>query len=121
MGESSQAMNDSQPTVADFSAPRFDGNNWKQWRRFRAARTVSLPYGCRRLTGLRHVTIFGKIRPVTDANGQGQRVEVYDRRVYLFHVQARALYDTLGRSLGALSCQGQGEGRESGRSCGGRR
>jgi hypothetical protein len=46
--------------------------------------------------------LFGKVRPVTDANGQGSLVELYDRQVYLSHLQARALYDALGRSLGSL-------------------
>jgi hypothetical protein len=46
--------------------------------------------------------LFGKITPVTDGNGQGQLVEMYDRQVYLSHLQARALYDALGRSLSAM-------------------
>jgi hypothetical protein len=46
--------------------------------------------------------LFGKVTPVTDGNGQGQLVEVYDKQVYLSHLQARALYDALGRSLNAL-------------------
>jgi len=46
--------------------------------------------------------LFGKITPVTDGNGQGQLVEVYDRQIYLSHLQARALYDALGRSLSSL-------------------
>jgi hypothetical protein len=46
--------------------------------------------------------LFGKITPVTDPNGQGQLVEIYDRQIYLAHLQARALYDALGRSLSAL-------------------
>jgi len=47
--------------------------------------------------------LFGKVRPVRDANGQGSLVEMYDRQVYLSHLQARALYEALGRSLNALS------------------
>jgi len=46
--------------------------------------------------------LFGKITPVTDANGKGQLVEVYDRQIYLSFLQARALYDALGRSLSAM-------------------
>jgi len=49
--------------------------------------------------------LFGKVRPVKDSNGQGQLVEMYDRQVYLSHLQARALYDALGRSLGLLGAQ----------------
>jgi len=55
--------------------------------------------------------LFGKVRPVSDANGQRSLVEMYDRQVYLSHLQARALYDALGRSLGSLGRQGQ-EGQE---------
>ncbi len=47
--------------------------------------------------------LFGKLRPVTDANGQGAVVEMYERQVYLSHRQARALYEGLGRSLASLS------------------
>jgi len=55
--------------------------------------------------------LFGKITPVTDGNGQGQLVDVYDRQIYLSHLQARGLYDALGRSLSAMM--------ESGRSANG--
>ncbi|MEW6533399.1 MAG: DUF3467 domain-containing protein [Thermodesulfobacteriota bacterium] len=47
--------------------------------------------------------LFGKLRPITDANGQNSVVEMYERQVYLSHIQARALYEGLGRSLGSLS------------------
>jgi hypothetical protein len=47
--------------------------------------------------------LFGKLRPVTDANGQGAVAEMYERQVYLSHMQARALYEGLGRSLASLS------------------
>jgi len=46
--------------------------------------------------------LLGKITPVMDGNGQGQLVEMYDKQIYLSHLQARALYDALGRSLSAL-------------------
>ncbi len=47
--------------------------------------------------------LFGKITPVTDSNGQTQLAEVYDRQVYLSHLQARALLDALTRSLSSLA------------------
>ncbi len=41
-------------------------------------------------------------------------VEMYDRQVYLSHLQARALYEALGRSLGSLGRRGQqDQGQES--------
>lgn len=43
--------------------------------------------------------LFGKVRPRTDDKGQRQLVEVYERQIYLSHLQAKALYDALGRSL----------------------
>jgi hypothetical protein len=51
--------------------------------------------------------LFGKITPVTDGNGQGQLVEVYNKQVYLSHLQARALYEGLGRSLRAMMQAGR--------------
>ena len=47
--------------------------------------------------------LFGKMRPVTDSNGQGSLVEMYERQVYLSHRQVRALYERLGQSLASLS------------------
>jgi hypothetical protein len=47
--------------------------------------------------------LFGKLRPITDSNGQGSLVEMYERQVYLSHRQARALYERLGQSLASLS------------------
>jgi hypothetical protein len=47
--------------------------------------------------------LFGKVRPTRDSNGQNQLVEMYDRQVYLSHLQARALQEALQRSLSALS------------------
>ena len=47
--------------------------------------------------------LFGKVRPFMDQGGQASLVEMYDRQVYLSHLQARALYEALGRSLGSLS------------------
>ncbi|MFH1112745.1 MAG: DUF3467 domain-containing protein [Pseudomonadota bacterium] len=46
--------------------------------------------------------LFGRITPVTNGAGQTQLAEVYDRQVYLSHLQAAALFDGLGRSLSAL-------------------
>jgi hypothetical protein len=47
--------------------------------------------------------LFGKIRPRMDDKGQASLVEVYERQVYLSHLQARALFEALGRSLNSLS------------------
>ncbi len=46
--------------------------------------------------------LFGKITPVTNGAGQTQLVEMYDRQVYLSHLQAAALFDGLGRTISAL-------------------
>jgi hypothetical protein len=46
--------------------------------------------------------LFGKVRPRTDEKGQGSLVEVYEKQVYLSHLQARALYEALGRSLASV-------------------
>jgi len=43
--------------------------------------------------------LFGKVRPRTDEKGQAGLVEVYEKQVYLSHLQAKALHDALGRSL----------------------
>jgi hypothetical protein len=47
--------------------------------------------------------LFGKVRPRTDEQGQSSLVEVYERQVYLSHLQARVLYDALGRTLSNLA------------------
>jgi len=47
--------------------------------------------------------LFGKVRPRTDEKGQSSLVEVYEKQVYLSHLQAKALYEALGRSLGAIA------------------
>jgi hypothetical protein len=47
--------------------------------------------------------LFGKIRPRMDDKGQASLVEVYERQVYLSHLQARALFEALGRSLNSSS------------------
>jgi hypothetical protein len=47
--------------------------------------------------------LFGKVRPRTDEKGQPSLVEVYERQIYLSHLQARALHDALGRSLSSVS------------------
>jgi hypothetical protein len=58
--------------------------------------------------------LFGKVRPVMDQSGQRSLVEMYDRQVYLSHLQARALYEALGRSLSLLGRPGQqGQGQEA--------
>lgn len=54
--------------------------------------------------------LFGKIRPRSDESGNRSLVEVYDKQVYLSHLQARALYDALGRSLSGLARRSE-EGR----------
>ena len=60
--------------------------------------------------------LFGKVRPRTDDKGQGSLVEVYERQVYLSHLQAKALYDALGRTLTNLSQQQQQAGAREARS-----
>jgi hypothetical protein len=47
--------------------------------------------------------IFGKLRPRTDEKGQAILVEAYEKQIYLSHLQARALFEALGRSLASLS------------------
>jgi hypothetical protein len=47
--------------------------------------------------------LFGKIRPRMDDKGQALLVEVYERQLYLSHLQARALHEALGRSLNSVS------------------
>jgi len=49
--------------------------------------------------------LFGKVRPRTDEKGQPGLVEVYERQVYLSHLQAKALHDALGRSLRSVVSQ----------------
>jgi hypothetical protein len=57
--------------------------------------------------------LFGKVRPRTDDKGQRQLVEVYERQIYLSHLQAKALYDALGRSLqGGQPAQAQQQAEE---------
>jgi hypothetical protein len=51
--------------------------------------------------------LFGKVRPVMDQSGQRTLVEMNDREVYLSHLQTRALYEALGRSLGSLGRPGR--------------
>lgn len=46
--------------------------------------------------------LFGKIRPKTDERGQASIVEMYEKQIYLSHLQARALFEALGKSLGAV-------------------
>ncbi len=47
--------------------------------------------------------LFGKVRPRVDEKGNRSLVEVYEKQIYLSHLQARALYEALGRSLASLS------------------
>ncbi len=49
--------------------------------------------------------LFGKVRPKNDESGQPSLVEVYEKQIYLSHLQARALYDALGRSLSSMAAQ----------------
>jgi len=49
--------------------------------------------------------LFGKLRPRPDEKGQPILVELYEKQIYLSHLQARALYESLGRSLNALGSQ----------------
>jgi len=49
--------------------------------------------------------LFGKLRPRMDEKGQASLVELYEKQIYLSHVQARALAEALGRSLEALARQ----------------
>jgi len=49
--------------------------------------------------------LFGKVRRRSDEKGEQSLVEVYEKQVYLSHLQAKALFDALGRSLQALSRQ----------------
>jgi hypothetical protein len=51
--------------------------------------------------------LFGKVRPKMDENGQTTLVEMYEKQVYLSHLQARALYEALGRSLSNITQQQQ--------------
>jgi hypothetical protein len=46
--------------------------------------------------------LFGKVRPKADAEGRTVLVEVYEKQIYLSHLQARALHEALGRSLGGI-------------------
>jgi len=49
--------------------------------------------------------LFGKIRPRVDEKGQASLVEIYERQLYLSHLQARALHEALGRSLANVARQ----------------
>ncbi|MEW6267275.1 MAG: hypothetical protein AB1641_29735 [Thermodesulfobacteriota bacterium] len=46
--------------------------------------------------------VLGKVRPSVDEKGQRVLVEVYERQVYLSHLQARVLYEALAKTLGSL-------------------
>jgi hypothetical protein len=43
--------------------------------------------------------LFGKIRPKSDEKGQQVLVEIYEKQIYLSHLQATALHRALGQSL----------------------
>jgi outer membrane biosynthesis protein TonB len=47
--------------------------------------------------------LFGRVRPTTDAKGNSVLVEIYEKQVYLSHLQAKALHDALGRSLASMA------------------
>ena len=47
--------------------------------------------------------LFGKMRPNVDEKGNRSLVEVYERQVYLSHMQARALLQALTRSMAQVS------------------
>jgi hypothetical protein len=49
--------------------------------------------------------LFGKMRPNVDEKGNRSLVEVYERQVYLSHMQARALLQALNRSLSQVTGQ----------------
>ena len=49
--------------------------------------------------------LFGKVRPKADESGQASLVEVYEKQIYLSHLQARALHEALGRSLASMAAQ----------------
>jgi hypothetical protein len=57
--------------------------------------------------------LFGKMRPNVDDKGNKSLVEVYERQVYLSHIQAQALFQALGRSLSQIAGQkGEQESEE---------
>lgn len=47
--------------------------------------------------------LFGKVRPRVDEQGNRSLVEVYEKQIYLSHLQARALHEALGRSLASIT------------------
>ena len=52
--------------------------------------------------------LFGKIRPKSDEKGQQVLVEIYEKQIYLSHLQATALHRALGQSLqGAIKAQSE--------------
>jgi hypothetical protein len=53
--------------------------------------------------------LFGRLRPSQDESGNRSLVEVYEKQIYLSHLQARALYETLGKSLTALNAAKSGQ------------
>jgi hypothetical protein len=59
--------------------------------------------------------LFGKIRPRADEKGQPTLVEVYEKQVYLSHLQARALYECMSSDeVGILRQEIRGECRSQG-------
>jgi len=78
-------------------------------RRHKARKNTPENHWCLRVFVVRFSWVFsaisapsavGSLRP--DANGERSLVELYDRQVYLSHLQARAVYEALGRILGSL-------------------
>jgi hypothetical protein len=47
--------------------------------------------------------LFGKIRHKTDEKGQQILMEIYEKQIYLSHLQAMALHRALGQSLQSVS------------------
>ncbi|MFH1112949.1 MAG: hypothetical protein V1792_03425 [Pseudomonadota bacterium] len=86
-------------------APPFDCHNYQECTLVPGTRMMtcaSMP-----LEGSLGSGALGKITPVTDENGQGQVVEMYDRQIYLSHLQARALHSALTKSLSSLARAGR--------------
>jgi hypothetical protein len=86
-------------------AASFDWHNLKGWPT--ASGIHKIQWGSTLPEGSLGSINLGKVTPATDGNGQGQLIELYDRQIYLSHLQARALYDALGRSLGSLMRAGR--------------
>ncbi|MFH1113903.1 MAG: hypothetical protein V1792_08280 [Pseudomonadota bacterium] len=82
-------------------APLFDWHSYQDCTLASGKRMITS--GSVLLEGSLGSGALGKITPVTDDNGQSQLVEIYDRQIYLSHLQAKALSDALTRSLSSLA------------------